>query len=148
MNGEQARGLPARLEKLRGRFGQWRGTHAARSRLPEELWASAVKLVGTFGLYRTSRALRLEYYSLKKRIEQESTIAADPPQKVAKRRRATAGPAMRSAPTFVELTPVGSGCECTMELEDGIGSKMRINLKGVGMPDLAALSRSFWNPGP
>jgi hypothetical protein len=34
-----------------------------------------------------------------------------------------------------------------LELEDAAGAKMRIGLKGFAMPDLAALSRSFWNPG-
>jgi hypothetical protein len=146
MNGGRARELPARLEKLRERFEQWRGTRTARSRLPDALWASAVKMVGVFGLHRTSRALRLDYYSLKKRVEQQSTIAADPPKKVARRRRATVRPATRLAPTFIELAPLAGGCECTAELEDAAGSKMRVHLKGIGMPDLAALSRSFWDP--
>jgi hypothetical protein len=147
MNDGRARGLPDRLERLRERFEQWRGTHMARSRLPDALWASAVKMVGAFGLHRTSRALRLDYYSLRKRVEQQATIAADLPKKATERRRATVRPAIRLAPTFVELAPVAGGCECTAELEDAAGSKMRVHLKGIGMPDLAALSRSFWNPG-
>lgn len=148
MNGGRTRGLPARLEKVRERFEQWRGTHTSRSRLPEELWAAAVKTVGAFGLHRTSRALRLDYYSLKRRAEKQSTIATDPPQKAAKRCRLAAGPATRLASTFIELAPVAGACECTVELEDAVGSTMRVHWKGVGMPDLAALSRSFWNPSP
>jgi len=105
-------------------------------------------MVGSFGLHRTSRALRLEYYSLKKRVEQQSTLAADPPAKVAGRRRSTMPLDVSSSPTFVELAPVAERCECTVELEDTAGSKMRVCLRGVRMPDLAALSRSFWNPGP
>ena len=34
--------------------------------------------------------------------------------------------------------------ECTMELEDASGAKLRVHLKGLSAPDLAALSRSFW----
>jgi hypothetical protein len=34
-----------------------------------------------------------------------------------------------------------------VEWEDAAGAKMRVELKGTAMPDLAALSRSFWNPG-
>ena len=45
------------------------------------------------------------------------------------------------------VAPVG-GCECTVELEDGGGAKMRVHVQGIPSPDLAALSRSFWNPGP
>lgn len=147
MNDGRARGLPTRLEKARERFEQWRGTHAVRSRLPDALWISAVKMVEMFGLHRTSRALRLDYYSLRRRVEQQATIAADPPKKAARRRRARVRRATRLAPTFVELASVAGGCECTAELEDAAGAKMRVHLKGIGMPDLAALSRSFWNPG-
>jgi len=40
---------------------------------------------------------------------------------------------------------VWSGCgECTLELENAGGAKMRVHLKGVEAPDLAALARSFW----
>ena len=35
-----------------------------------------------------------------------------------------------------------------VELEDAAGAKMRVHLQGVAMPDLAALSRSFWNRRP
>jgi hypothetical protein len=31
-----------------------------------------------------------------------------------------------------------------MELEDAGGAKLRVHLKGFETPDLAALSRSFW----
>ena len=60
----------------------------------------------------------------------------------------------RSVPTFLELAPghfpgVPLGhCECTLELEDADGAKMRVHRKAADTPDLAALSRSFWNPGP
>ena len=39
---------------------------------------------------------------------------------------------------------IASG-ECVLEVENDDGVKMRIHLKGVAMPDLVALSRSFWN---
>jgi hypothetical protein len=51
------------------------------------------------------------------------------------------------AAPFVELvapTP-GGFCHCTLELEDMGGAKMRIQLRSVAMPDLAAISQSFWN---
>ena len=136
MGTRKTRDLPARLEKLRQRFERWRGTHKARSRIPVGLWASAVKMAGTFGLHRTARALRLDYYAFKKRIERQPAIAPKPPEK--------------TASTFWELPlPASAGdCECTLELEDAAGAKMRVHLKGVATPDLAALSRSFWNPAP
>ncbi len=51
-----------------------------------------------------------------------------------------------AAMAFVELVPPQRAClpECIVELEHPRGAKMRIHLKGVGAPDLTALSRSFW----
>ena len=149
MDTRKIRDLPVRLEGLRRRFERWRATHRARSRIPDGLWASAVNAVARHGLHRTSKALRLEYFSLKKRVEQQSMIAIDPPKKSAGDwRRSTVRLDAASVPTFVELTPVADGCECTLELEDAAGAKMRVHLKGIAMPDLAAINRSFWNPGP
>ena len=146
MDTRKRRDLPARLEELRGRFERWRAARRPRSRIPDELWASAVKATARFGLHRTSRALRLEYYSLKNRVEQQPTLAADPSKKAAGQRRDTVPLDVSSTPTFVELVPVADHCECTVELEGAAGAKMRVHLKGTVMLDLAALGRSFWNP--
>ena len=148
MGTRKTRGVPARLEELRRRLEGWRGTHRVRSRIPEGLWAAAVKAAARYGLHRTARALRLEYYSLKKRVEQHASIAVDPPRKAVARRRRNLGVTARPEPTFLELAPVADRCECTLELEDAAGAKMRVSLKGAAMPDLVALGRSFWNPAP
>jgi len=135
MSASKARDLPARLEGVRERFARWRHTHRIRSRIPESLWAAAVRAAGVHGLHRTAKALRLNYYALKERVEQQSTAVPNPVEQAATAR-------------FLELphpAPVVP-CECTLELEDAGGAKMRVYLKGVGTPDLAALSRSFWNP--
>ena len=136
MGTKKTRDLPARLEGLRRRFERWRRTHKARSRIPEPLWGSAVRMAGTYGLNRTAKTLRLDYYVLKKRVKQDEVAIADPLEK--------------GAPTFLELVPSPSAgvCECTLDLENAGGAKMRVQLKSITMPDLAALSRSFWNHQP
>jgi hypothetical protein len=125
--------LPARLEGLRKRFERWRGAHKARSRIPEPLWDLAVKMASTYGLNRTARALRLDYYVLKKRVTRDKVAIADPPEK--------------GTATFFELAtlPSAGACECTVDLENAGGAKMRVHVKNVTMPDLVALSESFWN---
>ena len=127
--------FPARLEDVRRQFEGWRGTRKVRSRIPDSLWAVAVKVASTYGIHRTARALRVDYYSLKKRVEGTPAATAS---------KEPAGAA------FLELPPpTWPGCgECTLELENASGAKMRVHLKGFAAPDLAALSRSFWNPGP
>jgi hypothetical protein len=134
MNASKTSTLPAPLKAVRQRFEQWRRTCKKRSRIPDPLWTAAVKMAARFGVHRTARALPVEYYSLKKRVEQHATVAA----------RSEPGPAA----SFVELPPLmaAEACDCTVELEDAAGAKMRIHLKARVPPDLAALSRSFWSP--
>ena len=70
MDTRKTRDLPAGWRHLRRRFERWRRTRKARSHIPEPLWASAVTMARTYGLNRTAKALRLDYYALKKRVEQ------------------------------------------------------------------------------
>ncbi len=138
-----ARDVPSRLEGTLRRFERWRQTRDGRSRIPERLWASAVKAVARYGLHPTARALHLDYYSLKKRVESAGRERRD-------RRTASAGGREREAgTTFVELPAPASGAssECILEMEDPRGAKMRIHLKGTPAPDLVGLSRSFWDIG-
>jgi len=134
MSTSRRRGRPTPLENVRRRFEQWRRSRAVRTRIPDPLWTAAVKMAGRYGVHQTAKALRIDYYGLKKRAEAEGVIA-------------TGVPAGREETTFVELTaplPAPSG-ECLVELEDVGGAKMRVHLRGAETPDLVALSRSFWD---
>jgi hypothetical protein len=117
---------------VRRRFKQWQRTRKIGSRIPEPLWSAAVKVAEAHGIHPTAKALGIDYYSLKERLEKKS----------ASRSRASSA----NGAAFVELaTPVQMDVpECILELEDVEGTKMRIQLKGIEAPDLAALSRSLW----
>jgi len=133
--------VPAQLWRLRGRFDCWRRTRQGRSRIPEGLWAAAVKAAGEHGLCRTARALGLDYYTLKRRVE------AFPKRLTERTTGSRDGSDHPATATFVELPPLGvaGSPECIVELEDAGGARMRIHLKGMPTPDLIALSRSFWS---
>jgi len=61
--------LPTRLSEARRRFVHWRNTDKKTAyRIPEDLWSLAVELAREYGLSKTSRALGLEYMSLKKHV--------------------------------------------------------------------------------
>jgi hypothetical protein len=139
MNTTTTDSVPARLERLRQRFERWRQTHPPRSRIGDGLWAAAVKAVGIYGLYRTARALRVNYYALQKRLEGESGISL-----VSRQEKPSA--------TFVELpSPVSAdslgrasgSCECTLELEDAGEVKLRLHFPAVAATDLAVLCQSL-----
>ena len=56
--------IPARLKAGRLRFEQWRMARKGRSRIPERLWTSAVRLAKAYGLCRTAWTLGLDYNAL------------------------------------------------------------------------------------
>ena len=124
--------VPAPLERTRQRFEQWRETRKGRTRIPESLWTAAVKMAGVYGICQTAKALRLHYYTLKERVDKQAA--------------AVDGSDTKSEAAFLELAaPSRTGsAECTLELENAAGVKMRVHLKNVEAPDLVALSRSFW----
>jgi hypothetical protein len=115
------------IERLRKHFEDWRKRRKPRARIPIRLWNAAVQVAGECGLNRTAKALRLDYYTLKKRID-------------------ASGGVQEPAPVFIELSPAASGStsECIIECENRNGAKMRIHLKGMGTPDLNDLSETFW----
>jgi len=123
--------LPAALSRAQQKIEQWRERHRPRARIPEELWREFVGLACVWGINRTARALRLDYYALKKR----ATAAAESGEPVAQ---------------FVEVLPGGMpapGPACTIDLEDASGVKMRIHLQGGDPPDIVALARLFRESG-
>jgi hypothetical protein len=116
--------FPAACSRVQRKLDQWRQQHRPRVRISEGLWREAAELARTHGINRTARALRLDYYSLKKRVA------------------AGAGSGER-VPEFVELLPGGisaSRPECLIEVEEPNGARLRIHLQGGDLPDVAALT--------
>ena len=112
------------LEEARGRFEEWRSNRRGKARIPAELWSAAVEVARKEGINRTARELHVACDDLKRRMPATGAV----PQ-----------------PAFVELvTPqVQSVPECTLEVEGSRG-KLRIQLKGASVSDLAVLSRALF----
>ena len=118
-----------RLEGVRRRLDRWRRTRRSpRSPIPAPIWESAVALAGHHGLYRTARALRLDYGALKAHLDTTDRAATEDV----------------TAPAFVELARITSPVleDCVIEV-DGRQTILRIRLKGVGCAEVARLSRAL-----
>src|SRR5262245_12226738 len=127
MAGRAPSELPKDLAQARSQFQAWRARRTA-GRIPQSLWALAVRLASRHGVSRTATALGLDYHSLKRRAQE----AADP------------APARR--PDFVELpSPVLVGKQAALELDHGAGATLRVHLVGYDAAEVAALARSFRN---
>ena len=116
------------LRQARSQFQTWRKQRQPGCRIPTDLWALAVRLVATHGLSRTAAALAVDYYSLKKQV---AGAAAQP---------------RANAPAFVEVSaPLVVGKQARLELDNGAGATLRVQLLGYDPADLAALVHHFWN---
>ena len=120
------------LAKVRRELGRWRKKRTRGSRIPEALWSSAAGLARKHGLNRIARALGLDYYSLKKRLE-----SAPSPARSRRKRRGS----------FVEIELPGAAKSpaCIVELEHPNGMKMRVELKGTPeVAELEAVASALW----
>lgn len=122
-SGDPFSGARAKLEKWR--LGGRRGR-----RIPEAVWSEAVELARVHGVSKTSVALRLGYYGLRRRLGggSETAVAAESIE----------------APAFVELALGGRGAaECVVVFEDGQGRHLRIELRGAGVSRLESLATAL-----
>jgi hypothetical protein len=122
------------LEEVQRQFDAWRKARKRRTSIPALLWKAAVGLAGHYSTHRISKALRLNYAELQKRID--VARAAD---------NAAGSPLV----DFVECSiPMTGGPGCLIEMEGRHGDKMRIFLAGQRALDLVSLGRSFWSREP
>jgi len=132
MNTKQPANIPEALSEARCQLDHWRSQQPnKRTRLPKEFWRKAVPLAKEHGLNKPARALGLKYYSLKKHLEATATDES----KLAEARS-----------EFLELLPspvTSPSIDCTIELEDGSGTTMRIHVKGARMADLVSFACGF-----
>ena len=118
------------IQEVQDRLGQWRQNRQGKGRgaIPKELWSAAISLARTNGVNRTAAELRLDGGKLKRLM-----VAAG------------SAPNQCEPVSFVELiAPQGNLGECLIELE-GRRGKIRSQLKGSGIADLAELTRKFWD---
>jgi len=117
--------VPAEIEEAQLQFEAWRRERQRGQRIPESLWVTAVELAKQHGVWPTARALHLDHSRLKRRVRN--------------------GEDDEKSGAFVELIPQGAMLySCTVEMEDGRGARMRVELKGA-VADVTALSRTFWS---
>jgi len=132
---EQVKSSADALRQLKERFAAWRAARKLGTRIPPQLWAAAVEMVGAHGAYRVARALNLDYELVKQRAA------------VADRHVKTT----ELAPRFVELFTAGGATpaqgaslpQCVVELANARGARMRVELNGQGVAGLPALCSAF-----
>ncbi len=67
--------VPPRLKRAAARFAVWRRTREVGMRIPEPLWRLASRLAVAYGVCRTASELGLNYYGLKRRVEEQGVTS-------------------------------------------------------------------------
>lgn len=116
---------------LRRRLERWRRARRGKC-IPEAIWADAGELALRQGVFKTARALGLNYGSLKGRVEDRKP-------------RLALAPRSEQPPTFVELLAPLSGnvTGCTVEVETARGARLRVEMGSVTPQGLAAILREL-----
>ena len=120
--------VPAAMKKVHRQLEQWRSQRTARERIPPALWAAAGALARQHGVNQVSRVLHLEFNQLKRVAKGDGRNGRK-----------------QTAPAFVELVAPqpAAGQECMLEVESSRG-RLRIELKGMTVAELAGISRALW----
>ena len=117
---------PVTMQRVRRHLERWRRTRPyPRAPIPDRIWAGAVALARQDGIYETARALPLHYGALKQHLEAADRTAVS-----------------RERSRFVELPRMSptAGDDAVIEV-DGPRATVRIRVHGMGLTDLARLSR-------
>lgn len=70
---------PVRIERVRRRLERWREHRAhPKSRMAERLWRAVVAVARQDGLYRTARALDLDYGAVRRHVQAREAAGASP----------------------------------------------------------------------
>jgi hypothetical protein len=106
--------VPGGIEEAQQQFENWRRDRKRGERIPADLWATAMGLAKQHGVWPTAKALHLDHSRLKRRVGNDERD--------------------EKSSAFVELIPQGAMLyNCTVEMEDGRGARMRVELKGAAV---------------
>ncbi len=148
--GQGRRGeVSAETNRVREDVDRWRKTRKMRSPMPEDLWAAAVALARTRGVYRVSQDLGVNYDTLKARLTRAPKVAARRASQSSggRKRKSTS----EEPSSFVELraTPTMPAPDAgvVVEVQDAAGAKLTIRLGVEATVDVCAVVTAFRGKG-
>jgi hypothetical protein len=124
------------LQEGKHRFAQWRQSRPkGRSRIPADLWQTAVDLIGPYSVNEVARGLKLNHRELKSRHEAQHRPGGPPD--------ATAFPRFVEFPCHLPASPV---LDCVLEVEGPAGRKLKVTVRDERAgSDVLALAKGLWD---
>jgi hypothetical protein len=122
------------LQEISAQFMHWRETRIRGQHLPQHLWAAAVELARKHGVEAVAGVLRIDLERLKARLEPAG-----------ERAQGSKGDAQFVEMRVATTTQSAHRCDCTVELNNARGARMRVELNGDGLASLTELCSAFWS---
>jgi len=135
---------PVELKGLHRRIDAWRRTRPGTRPMPEELWKEASGFAQRLGICRVSRALRVNYGGLKRRVLASRLPAAD--SRRSERTASVVRPdfiELSSLPAFGALSEAPAGSDAVVEVVAPDGARLTIRVKGATSPNVAEWVSAF-----
>lgn len=114
------------------RFAHWRQRSPGRPRIPADLWMLAANLAADHGVSKVANRLKLDYYTLKRRLEERGRPTLD------------GATAPESAFVELDLGDARATSDCVLELADDQGRSLRIEIASAATADVADLAGRLW----
>jgi len=130
------RGQARDFARMRQRLDDWRGSHNRGVAFPPALWSAAGRVARRHGVFRTARALGLEYNKLKGM----SGVIARVPGK-------TRASSMPKPVKFIELSGglPASPSGCRLSLQNANGQRLQLEMAPSAATEMVLqLCRSGW----
>ncbi|MFC1707893.1 hypothetical protein ACFL59_13940 [Planctomycetota bacterium] len=143
MAGGGRREVPDDLDEVLRRIEHWRKTRRKRGAMPEKLWAEAVAMAGRHGVWLASHVLRVNYASLKARLERAHGAEAEGRISGGDRARGSGFVELKASQLGALSDPAG----VVVELSSADGARLVIRTPGHEGLDLRGLADAFWRRG-
>ena len=125
------------LEAARGQFEAWRSQRKRGAKRPQGLWQLAVELSNQHSVGEIARVLGLHYGRLKQRIHNSKAGSRRPIVKDME--FVTVGALPTRAPARATM-----GQSTVVELEDGSGKRLKVQLIGAGTDTVIEVAQALW----
>lgn len=127
------------VAEAKRRFEQWRKFRGSGGRIPHELWMAAAEAATEHGAEAVAADLGVDLARLRDWMRIVDGGASD---------GAAAFVELPALADFAGVADAGPAAECTFELEEPSGRRLRISLKGPATAQALELGRVLWRASP
>lgn len=139
------------LSRIKQAFERWRGERKGRSRIPEQLWSSAIELLDYYPFHKVREELKLNSKQLQNRAQSMGKITKHQIYKKSSSSKVKKAFLSLTAKDLIKANQSlytnneesSNDTDCRMILERADGSKLTLNLP-INWTAVESICNNFW----